>query len=183
MKKGFLFALVVLLAACNSKKPGSNDSTTPGNATTQMKDINSPYPVNYSSKFVMDDPKNAETLLSLWKDWDNGDLSKSRDKFADTIEMHFSDGTIFKGSRDSILADGQRMRNTMKNVESRVDAIMAVKSTDKNEAWACLWGMEKSTDAKGKTDSSFVQETWRFDTSGRANLMYQFRAAPPKPMK
>lgn len=183
MKKFFLIASLALFAACNNKNSGGNESNSSGTTgSTQMKDINSPYPVNYSSKFVMDDPKNAETLLNLWKDWDNGDMTKSKDKFADTVEMHFSDGSMMKLSRDSLIAVGQRMRSAMKSSESRVDAIMAVKATDKNEHWATIWGMDKSTDAKGKTDSSFVQETWRFDSTGRANLMYQFRAAgaPPK---
>lgn len=180
MKKILLIASLALFAACNSKnnEPAKSDSN---GATTQMKDINSPYPINYSSKFVMDDPKNAETLLNLWKAWDDGDLSKAKDMFADTVEMHFSNGTMLRVSRDSLLAEGQRERSAMESAKSSVDAIMAVKSTDKNEHWATIWGMDRST-TKGKTDSSHVQETWRFDSTGRANLMYQFKAAgaPPK---
>lgn len=186
MKKVLVIASVALFTACTSKKTGGDESTTTDTeSSTQMKDINSPYPVNYSSKFVMDDPKNAETLLNLWKDWDNGDLSKSKDRFADTVEMHFSDGSILKASRDSILAMGQKMRTSLGTVTSSVDAIMAAKSTDKNEHWALIWGMEKNTDAKGKSDSSYLQETWRFDSTGRANFMLQYRqaGAPPKMMK
>jgi hypothetical protein len=61
-----------------------------------------------------------------------------------------------------------------------VDAIMAVKSTEKNENWALAWGMEKNTDKKGKIDSSYIQETWRFNKAGKADLMYQYRQAAPK---
>jgi hypothetical protein len=185
MKKIFFMASLALLAACTSKKEGDNGSTTSGAGSTQMKDINSPYPVNYSSKFAIDDPKNAETLLNLWKAWDDGDLSKGKDMFADTVEMHFSDGSMLRASRDSVIAMGQKMRASLGTAVSSVDAIMALKSTDRNEHWAAIWGMEKDTDAKGKSDSSHLQEIWRFDSTGRANLMYQFRAAgaPPASMK
>ncbi|MCC7399942.1 MAG: hypothetical protein IT214_00495 [Chitinophagaceae bacterium] len=187
MKKFIAIASMALLfTACNTKKSGGNESTSPGTETSaQVKDINSPYPVNYSSKFVMDDPKNAETLLSLWKDFDNGTLAGSKDKFSDTVEMHFADGSSIRVSRDSLLATAQKERSSFKSVVSSVDAIMAVKSTDKNEHWALIWGMEKVTDAKGKSDSSHIQETWRFDSTGRANFMEQFRRAPtpPKMMK
>lgn len=186
MKKALFIAVLALFVACNSK---NNEAAKPGSesndGTSKLKEINSPYAINYSSKFVTDDPKNAETLLNLWKVWDGGDLSKAKDMFADTVEFHFSNGTIMKLSRDSAINISQKARTAMGTSVSSVDAIMAVKATDKNEHWACIWGMEKDTNAKGKSDSSYVQETWRFDSTGRANLMFQFRAAsaPPPTMK
>jgi hypothetical protein len=184
MKKIWVLATIVLFAACNSStEPAKVDSMkSASDSTTTMRDINSPYPIGYSSKFVMDDPKNAETLLTLWKDWDNGNLSAHKDMFADSVELHFSDGSMMHSSRDSVIAAAQGFRNSFASSVARVDAIMAVKSTDKNENWALIWGMEKNTDKKGKVDSSYLQETWRFNKDGKADLFYQFRAAgaPPK---
>ena len=59
---------------------------------------------------------------------------------------------------------------------------MAVKSTDKDENWALIWGKEIDTDKKGKIDSFYLQETWRFNKAGKANLFFQYKqaAAPPK---
>src|SRR5438477_13122807 len=131
----------------------------------------------------MDNPKNAETLLTLWKDWDNGNLSAHKDMFADTVTLHFSDGSMMHSSRDSVIAAAQGFRNSFASSVARVDAIMAVKSTDKNENWALIWGMEKNTDKKGKVDSSYLQETWRFNKDGKADLFYQFRAAATPPKK
>ena len=186
MKKVLVIVSIALLAACNSKEPAKTESMKSGSdsSTNNMRDINSPYQVTYSSKFAIDDPKNAETLLNLWKVWDNGDLSKGKDMFADTVELHFADGSMMHTTRDSVTAAAQQYRSSLGSATSRVDAIMALKSTDKNEHWACIWGME--TDAnKGKVDSFYLQETWRFNDKGQANLMYQFRAAanPPAAMK
>ncbi len=47
----------------------------------------------------------------------------------------------------------------------------------------CSFGERKSnTDKKGKVDSSYLQETWRFNKDGKANFMFNTggQAAPPK---
>src|SRR4029078_2755572 len=110
MKKVLVFVSIAFLAACNSKEPAKTESMKSGSDTsmTNMRDINSPYPVVYSSKFAIDEPKNAESLLNLWKVWDNGDLSKGKDMFADTVELHFADGSMMRASRDSVTAAAQQ---------------------------------------------------------------------------
>jgi hypothetical protein len=184
MKKIFVFVSIAMIAACNSGEPEKTDSmgSTADSTAQTMQAINSPYQIGYSSSFVMDQPKNAETLLTLWKDWDNGDLSAHKDVFADSVELHFSDGSMMHSTRDSVVAAAQSFRNTMATAVSSVDAVMAVKSTDKNENWALIWGKEVDTDKKGKVDSFYLQETWRFNKDGKADRMYQFRQAgsPPK---
>jgi hypothetical protein len=182
MKQFVFVALVALLSACNNSADTAKVESMKSGSDSGMRDINSPYPVSYSSKFVMDDPKNAETLLSLWKAWDNGDLSAAKDIFADSVEMYFSNGSMMHSVRDSVIAAAQNFRNTINSSVSTVDAIMAVKSTDRNENWALIWGKEIDTDKKGKVDSFYLQETWRFDSSGKANFMLQYRqaAAPAK---
>ena len=186
MKKVLVLTSLAMLAACNSNEPAkvdsmksSSDSTS---SMTTMRDINSPYAIGYSSKFVMDDPKNAESLLTLWKDWDNGDLSAHKDMIADSMTLYFADGSMMHSSRDSAIAGAQKFRNSFATSVSSVDAIMAVKSTDKNEHWALIWGRERDTNKKGKVDSFDLQETWRFNNDGKADLMLQFRHAltPPK---
>ena len=185
MKKFFVLSAAVLLAACNSNEPtktdAMSDSVKPASEVT-MPAITSPYPIGYSSNFEKDDPKNAETLLALWKDWDNGDLSASKDKFADSVEFYFSDGSSLHSSRDSVIATAQKFRSSLASAVSSVDAVMAVKSVDKDEHWALIWGKEVDTDKKGKVDSFRLQETWRFNKDGKADLMFQFRqaASPPK---
>src|SRR4029078_5100578 len=98
MKKVLVFVSIAFLAACNSKEPAKTESMKSGSDTsmTNMRDINSPYAIEYFSKFEMGDPKNAELVLNLWKAWDGGDLSKAKDLFADTVEMHFADGSMMK---------------------------------------------------------------------------------------
>lgn len=182
MKKVFVFACVAILASCSSNPSEKTDSSkmAQDSTATAAEITSSIYPINYSSKFVMDNPKNAETLLTLWKDWDNGNLSAHKDLFADSVEMHFSDGTSMHTSRDSAVAAAQSARSAMATAVSSVDAIMAVKSTDKNQNWALIWGKEIDTDKKGVVDSFNLQETWRFNKDGKADLFFQYKQAAAK---
>jgi hypothetical protein len=182
MKKPLLLVAIALFAACNSSPSTetANPEKTKMDSSDRIRPIQSPYAVMYSSNFVMDDPKNAETVLALWKAFDNGNLSVSRDYFADTMEVNLWDGTSKRGPRDSVIAMIQAYRNTLTAAVDEVNAVMAVKSTDKNEHWALIWGKEKNTHKDGKVDSIYLQETWRFDKDGKADLLYQFAQTPLK---
>lgn len=182
MKKILVFISLAVLAACNSNDDSKSDAMEPGKDSTMpaMAPINSPYAIGYSSDFEMGDAKNAETLLAIWKDWDNGDLAAHKDMFADSVEMYFSDGSSMHSVRDSVLASAQNFRNTFASAVSSVDAVIPVNSKDKNENWALIWGKEIDTDKKGKVDSFNLHETWRFNKDGKVNLMFQYRQDLPK---
>ena len=174
--------LVAVLAGCggNATAPVADSTKVKTDSAVVMRPINSPYPVLYSSSFTMDEPKNAETILALWKAYDNGNLSAARDLLADTVEVYLANGMKMRTSRDSTIAGIQGFRNMMTAVVDQVNAVMAVKSVDKNEHWVLVWGMEKDTHKNGKVDSVQLQETWRLDANGKANLLYQFAEKPGK---
>ncbi len=187
MKKILAVAICALLAACssNTTTPPTDAAKVIPDSAAAVKTIQSPYHIDYSSKFTIDDPKNAESLLAIWKAYDNGDLSVSKELFADTMEAYLSNGAVMRASRDSMLAGIQAVRNSFKTVVDRVSAVTAVKSTDRNEHWVLIWGTEIDTYKNGKVDSTDLQETWRFNDAGKANLLFQYKrpAAPLKPSK
>lgn len=185
MKKVFILLTLAVFAACNSSDDASQTESKKSDkdTSTARQDVTYPYEVMYSSKFEIGDAKNAQAVLKLWKDWDNGTLANSSNIFADSVEMYFADGGMISGPRDSVVAAGQQFRNSYTTVTTTVNAITPLKSTDKNEEWVSVWGMEKSTDKKGKTDSVYLQETWRFNKDGKVNLVYQFKALPATPAK
>lgn len=176
MRKIFFAAVAGVSAfvlSCNSESKTDEPATKD---TTAVSSVSYPYTATYSSSFEMGDPKNSEALLKLWKAWDNGDLSTTKDMFADSLNFNFRDGSHMMGPKDSILAGAQAFRNQYSAVQSKVAAFMPLKSTDKNENWVCIWGTEISTDKKGKIDSVYLQETWRFNKDGKADLVYQYGA-------
>lgn len=184
MRKIPFFVAITFLAACNSgtdkskmETPKAADSTMP-----KQENLTYPYTAGYSSNFEMGDAKNAQTLLQLYKDFDNNTLANSKNAFAEIDTMIFADGNMFVGSRDSLIALATKSRGQMGTVVDSVHAWAPLRSMDRNEDWVVIWTREISTDAKGKKTSRELQETWRFDKNGKVNLMYQYLQAQPKMM-
>jgi len=186
MKRNLLLSLMALFAACNSNPPAQTEATAKPVADSVMPAIQSPYEISYSSKFAVDAPKNAETLLTVFKDWESGNVSAHKDLWADSVDMHLSDGSRMHSVRDSILAWGQQFRSSLSSSVSKVVAVTALKATDQSGKvghWVLIWDTDISTDKKGKVDSSYMQETWGFNDDGKINALYQYRASPLPPKK
>lgn len=175
-----MIAIAIALIACNSDK---KTETAAANETASTSEkIDYAYKATYSSDFEMGNPKYAEAVLKLWKDWDNGNIIPAKDMFADTVEMRLRDGSAMTGPRDSILAGGQAFRDGFTKVESVVHAFFPTRSKDKDEDWVCIWGTEYNTDKQGKVDSVGLQEIWRFNKQGKVDFMVQHGMALKPPM-
>lgn len=137
-----------------------------------------PYTATYSSKFQIGDPKYAQIVLKLWKDWDDNALDKSAMMFADTVTMYHPDGTMLKG-KDENLADGKKYRSKFASVKSTIHAFVSLKSIDKNENWVAIWGTEEDTGQDGTKTNTELHEIWRFNKDGKIDLMRQFMSKSP----
>jgi len=178
----FLFSLAAF-AACNSGSDTTVESASSKDSSVTANDtITYQYTADYSSKFEMGEPKNVKTIFDLYTDWDNNNLDNSKNKLADSVFLMFSSGDIMTGKRESIVELSKSFRNTLGTVNTKVHAVVPLRSTDKNEDWVLVWFTEYRTDGRGKKDSTEFQETWRLDKAGKADLLYQYerKNAPPK---
>jgi hypothetical protein len=181
MKKIFAAFFALSLFACNSANTPVTAEATP----FVPADMHGFSP-QYSASFVMDSAANTETILALWRVWQDGDLSKGRQYFADSFTVFPYEGGMVQGATDDVLKGTQDFRNSFKTMNTAIDAIFAAKSTDRNEHWVTVWGSEIRSDSSGKTDSLTLQETWRLDSAGKVNLMFQYArqgVAPPPPIQ
>jgi hypothetical protein len=180
MKKILIVGLFSALVSCNDAgtETNSNASTVAAPA-----DVTYAYPIAYSSKFEMGDPKKAQQVAQLWKDFDDNKLSNQKNLFADSVEMNFP-GAQMNGTRDSMFAETQRYRDQLTSVRSTIDAIMTTKSIDKDKDgnWVCVWGSEVVT-KEGKVDSARLHELWHFNKDGKIDYMSQFRQPYPTAKK
>src|SRR5690348_10881969 len=115
MRKIYLFTTIVFLTACTSSADKSTTETTKTSDSTSEKprNLTYPYTADYSSDFEMGDAKNAQTLLELYKNWDNNTLENAKSAFAENDTMYFSDGNMFAGSRDSFFVMANKVRGQM----------------------------------------------------------------------
>ena len=179
MQKIILFFLVVIaITSCNSDEAKVDSMSSKDSTSNESY----PYTATYSSKFEIGDSKYSQTILKMWKAWDNGDLNSVKDMFADSVVMRLGNGYEDRGTRDSILAHAMQYRNTLDSVSSKVIAFVPLKSTDMDENWVGVWGTEVFRDKSGKIDSVHLHEIWRLDKNGKINFMEQYNrpATAPK---
>lgn len=138
-----------------------------------MSQAHSGYTANYSSNFKMGDASYSEKILALWKDFENNDLDKHVDMFADTVTMVLSEGGVVKGKADN-LAGAKAFRSSIKDYKVSVDAWMSLKSTDRNQDWVAIWGNESYTDKDGKAVTRRLHEIWGFNKDGKISIMMQY---------
>jgi hypothetical protein len=185
MKRISLAACILCgLVACNSATNSSEtkDTTTATITPDTNKNVTYAYPVEYSSDFTIGDPKYAQTVLELWKDYDDNTFDKNADAFSDSVTMDLAGGQTVKG-KDSVLAGAKRYRSNLQSSVSSIEVVTTLKPKGKDESWVCVWGKEVDTHKNGKKDSVYLNENWMFDKNGKVAYMSQFQATPPKPMK
>ena len=178
-----LFALCTLVACNTATTTSENATDTTAASTSTNENVTYAYPVAYSADFEIGDPKYAQTVLELWKDFDNNTFDNHKDAFADSVFMDFADGSQLSASRDSIVAAAKGYRSSLKNVVSSVEVVTTLKPKGKDETWVCVWGKEVDTHTNNKVDSINLQENWMFNKDGKIAYMSQFSSKPHVPSK
>jgi len=176
MKHVSLFSMALcLLTACSTPESKSTETTTTGDSSTATvaAPVTYAYAPSYSADFEVGDPKYAQTVLELWKDYDNNTLENHKDAFADSVYMDFTDGSNFAGTRDSLLIMMKGYRTSLGTAVSYPIAWTTLRSKDKNETWVCIWGKEVD-EKNGKKDSINLNENWLFNKDGKISYMTQY---------
>lgn len=174
-----VFAFATLVAACNQApkeepKPAAEEGKKESAAVTYA------YPMNYSADFSMGDPKLAQTIAQLWKEFDNNTFQSTRANFADSVTMEFPDGTKFVGTGDSAIAYSSQWRSSIPGVKSSIDAIMSVKENKSGDRWVLVWGKEVDSLKGGKKDSTLLHEIWRFNKDEKIDYWHQWTSKEVK---
>jgi hypothetical protein len=176
-----LFALaIVLLAGCTSSetKETTTDSTASVSGAPSMNMHG--YTPSYSAKFETGSTANSETILSLYRNWDDNKLDEASSIFSDSVFMYFFDGSEMTTTRDSMMSAMRSYRGSFKGMETQLNAMVSITESDKNEDWVLVWLNEIRTDKNGKVDSTQMQETWGLDKNGKVRILYQYGQMTPK---
>lgn len=171
----FLSIPLIVFAACSSSTSNSNTAadSTKNNNDTATAAVTYAYPVSYFSEYDKADPKHAQTVLDIWKDYDNNTFDNHHDAFADTVTIQFRDGTTLHGSRDSVFSMLKKYRTSLDSAYSTVAAVETIKPKGKDEIWVSVWGTEYDK-LKGKQDSVALQEDWMFNKDGKIAFIMQY---------
>ncbi len=170
LSAGFFIGIICLLS-CNGKQESIAEEKW------KTQNVYFPFAPIYSNNFEKGDPKKAEMVLQVWRQYETGRVSQTGKYFADSIRFILPD-QILIGKKDSILRLYENKRTGYSNMQCFIYSWMPVHVEDKNENMVFVWGLYDGTKLNGDRDYALVHEIWRFDHNGKIKELEQFRTHP-----
>lgn len=152
MKKLLLISCLATIIACNSSDTGQKQETGSSGSSpmpTMPYTLAKPY-----KNWQPGDQQNALLVLNSLKAYEEGNINKSIEAFADSVEIHF-DQWAGKYSKDTLAKFFAENRSNYTALSIQMEDWESVIAEDKSEQWVTMWYKETTTDKKGKTDSVF----------------------------
>lgn len=182
MKQLLFISCIALLAACNDAGTANTakDSTATTAAAEKKAMPTMPYTLSKPYKnWQPGDQQHALTVMNSLKAWENGDIPKSMEAFADSVEINF-DNWVGKFSKDSLAKQFTTYRGTLSSAVIKMEDWESVIAEDKSEEYVTLWYKQYNTDKKGKTDSVFCINDAMIKNGKIASLSEAVRHYPAK---
>ena len=167
----FILLISILYVACTGGQSSDKNVTDSTSSVAAGPSVTMPYTAGYSSSFTIGKQRDVLTVLNWYKAWETGDMTALASAFADSLTMHFSDGSSMDGKTDSLMVMAKKFRDSLSSVKINVDAWIPVHSTDKNEDWVLVWYKEVDVFKNGKKDSVYYEDDNLIDKNGKIRLV------------
>lgn len=128
----------------------------------------------YSGSWEKADDSLTEVVLG----WNNAlatptDLETAASFLADSVTVYMWDGTIVDGPKDVVMDFIKEFVSGASSVKVDFDAIMAVRSTDRNQDVVLSWTDERWTNADGEEEHMWIHEDYLME-NGKIRLVRQY---------
>ena len=177
MKKIFCAIIVIcLFVSCHSK----SDFKTIGNKDSSEQTYSYPYKATYSSDVtVPGNPKYAEEVLTVWKNFESGRIDSIKKYFADTLTYEDAAGHKYYGGSDGLLNIAKKDIENLDSLRFDISMWQSVHVNDKDEDWVFIWSAERRYSKNKTADTSLIHEQWKIKND---KIVYfnQYRALPAK---
>ena len=167
-----IIAVCLLAAACNYS--GTSEKKDSIITKPSGENLSMPYEAAYSTNFEIGNPKYAQIVLNIYKDYDNNAFNHS-DAYADTVSMKGADGGTIRG-KDVLINALKKYRNSIKSIRDTVDTYVVLKPKDKDETWVSVWSHETNTYKNGKIETIKFNENWEFNKAGKVAFISVYTA-------
>jgi len=147
--------------------------------STPLLEENAEGEFSYSGSFVKADHSLTEAVLG----WNNAlatptDLEAAATYLADSVTIYLWDGTYINATKDSIMNFVNEFVSGLSSITVDFDAIMAVRSTDRNENVVMLWTEERWTDTEGVEVHMWIHEDYTME-NGKIRTVRQYAMKEP----
>jgi hypothetical protein len=136
----------------------------------------------YSGTFVKADDGLKDAVLG----WNNAlatpsDLDLAATFLADSVTIYMWTGKYINSTKDSVMRFAKRVVSGASNITVNFDALIPVRSTDRNENWVLSWTDEVWTNKNGEEEHMRIHEDYLLE-NGKIRMVRQYamKDAPKK---
>jgi len=156
----------------NTTEPAPATSTEPQSLTPLI------YPALYSN-WEMGKRENMNTVLSLYKAWDESSVDNLKNIFADSVILDLPGGRRVTSSRDNITDILLKFRSAYKTTANQVISIYPLLNKETNDEWVAALLYNKWTYKDNARDSSLYQDLWKLQ-NGKIYYMLSLEQSPSR---
>ena len=154
----------------NTTEPAPTTSTEPQSLPPLT------YPALYSN-WEIGKRENMNTVLSLYKAWDESSVDNIKNIFADSVTLDLPGGKRVTLSRDNITDVLVKYRITYKTTANQVISIYPILNKETNDEWVAALLYNKWTYKDNVRDSSLYQDLWKLQ-NGKIYYMLRLEQTP-----
>ena len=136
------------------------------------------YPALYSN-WEIGKRDNMNTVLSLYKAWDESSVDNIKNLFADSVILDLPGGRRVTSSRDNITDVLIKYRKSFAETSNQVISIYPVLNKETNDEWVAALLYNKWTYKDNKRDSSLFQDLWKLQ-NGKIYYMLSLEQSPSR---
>ena len=183
MKITLTLLCLFFILSCGQDK--ATDNTTenkaeqaPAASTEQQPLTPLTYPALYSN-WEMGQRENINTVLSLYKAWDESSVNNMKDVFADSVILDLPSGRRVTSSRDKITDILVKFRSNFTSTANQVISIYPLVNKETNDEWVAALLYNKWTYKDKVRDSSLFQDLWKLQ-NGKIYYMLSLEQSPSR---
>jgi len=182
MKKNFLIsaAALITISSCNNaaeNKPATTDTTATA-AIEKPKPVYS-YPIRYKD-WEIGDPANINTVLAVYKAWDDKKIDKIAEVFADTVRMRIPEEKAeIVLPKDKINEALTKNMSLYKLTSNNVISAVSLHDKESAEDWVMITLYSKWIEKNGTRDSMIYHDDWKLK-NGKLDFLMSYDKTPTK---
>ncbi len=134
------------------------------------------YPALYSN-WEIGKRENTNTVLSLYKAWDESSVDSIKNLFADSVILDLPGGRRVTSSRDNITDVLIKYRKSFAETSNQVISIYPILNKETNDEWVAALLYNKWSYKDNRRDSSLFQDLWKLQ-NGKIYYMLSLEQSP-----
>ncbi len=159
-----ILCLFFIISCGQDKATDKTIENTTEQAPAASTEPQSPPPLTYPalySYWEIGKRDNMNTVLSLYKAWDESSVDNIKNLFADSVTLDLPGGKRVTSSRDNITDILVKYRSAYKTTANQVISIYPILNKETNDEWVAALLYNKWTYKDNVRDSSLYQDLWK----------------------